>query len=133
MSVLTLLQDAVGGPLNSSLQAWWLPACMSVASVGLPAGGLWRVTGQQIAGVAAAEAEADEDAPPAPTPGKAGAKGASKGTGKGADASPPEDVRGPHASLAVRLTVSAAPASGFNCRVVPARAAGQQQAEQNFL
>lgn len=77
------------------------------------------MTGQQIAGVAAAEAEADEDAPPAPTPGKAGAKGVSKGTGKGADANPPEDVRGPHASLAVRLTVSAAHAAGLPAGLCP--------------
>ena len=54
-------------------------------------GGLWRLTGQQIAG-AAAEGEAGGAAPT----GKGGAGG---GEGVG------DDVRGPHASLAVKLQV----------------------------
>ncbi|GIL43516.1 hypothetical protein Vafri_1224 [Volvox africanus] len=49
-------------------------------------GGLWRITGQQVAAAAAAESEG----------------GASGGNGGGA--APPEDVRGPHAALAVRLS-----------------------------
>ena len=52
-------------------------------------GGLWRLTGQQIAG-AAAEGE--------------GAPATSKGTGGGGDGGA-DDVRGPHASLAVKLQV----------------------------
>ena len=52
-------------------------------------GGLWRLTGQQIAG-AAAEVEAGAT----PASGKGGTEGAS------------EDVRGPHAALAVKLQVT---------------------------
>lgn len=55
-------------------------------------GGLWRLTGQQIAG-AAAEGEAGGTPPSS----KGGAGG---GEGGG------DDVRGPHASLAVKLQVS---------------------------
>lgn len=50
---------------------------------------MWRLTGQQIAGAAA-----EVDGAPAPT----GAKGPSEGGS--------EDVRGPHAALAVKLQVS---------------------------
>ena len=53
-------------------------------------GGLWRLTGQQIAG-AAAEGEG------------AGASSTSKGAAGGAEGA--DDVRGPHASLAVKLQV----------------------------
>lgn len=54
-------------------------------------GGLWRLTGQQIAG-AAAEGEAGASSS------KGGGAGGSEGAGG-------EDVRGPHASLAVKLQV----------------------------
>lgn len=54
-------------------------------------GGLWRLTGQQIAG-AAAEGEG--------TGGASTSKGGGAGGEGGAD-----DVRGPHASLAVKLQV----------------------------
>lgn len=53
-------------------------------------GGLWRLTGQQIAG-AAAEGE--------------GGGPSSKGGAGGAEGGGGEDVRGPHASLAVKLQV----------------------------
>lgn len=58
-------------------------------------GGLWRLTGQQIAG-AAAEGEGA-----GPSSSKGGAGGAEGGGG--------EDVRGPHASLAVKLQVCMSP------------------------
>lgn len=54
-------------------------------------GGLWRLTGQQIAG-AAAEGEGGASSS------KAGGAGGGEGAGG-------EDVRGPHASLAVKLQV----------------------------
>ena len=54
-------------------------------------GGLWRLTGQQIAG-AAAEGEGG------------GASSSSKGAAGGGEGA--DDVRGPHASLAVKLQVS---------------------------
>ena len=54
-------------------------------------GGLWRLTGQQIAG-AAAEGEGGASSS------KVGAAGGGEGGGG-------EDVRGPHASLAVKLQV----------------------------
>ena len=54
-------------------------------------GGLWRLTGQQIAG-AAAEGEGG------PSSSKGGVAGGGEGGGG-------EDVRGPHASLAVKLQV----------------------------
>ena len=54
-------------------------------------GGLWRLTGQQIAG-AAAEGEG----------GASSSKGGAAGGGEGGGG---EDVRGPHASLAVKLQV----------------------------
>ncbi len=53
-------------------------------------GGLWRLTGQQIAG-AAADGEGG------------GASSTSKGGAGGAEGA--DDVRGPHASLAVKLQV----------------------------
>ena len=54
-------------------------------------GGLWRLTGQQIAG-AAAEGEG----------GASSSKGGAAGGGEGGGG---DDVRGPHASLAVKLQV----------------------------
>lgn len=65
-------------------------------------GGLWRLTGQQIAG-AAAEVEGG----PTPASGKGGTEGAS------------EDVRGPHAALAVKLQVTGSSKCPPNLHMYP--------------
>ncbi|KAG2436758.1 hypothetical protein HXX76_006282 [Chlamydomonas incerta] len=60
---------------------------------------LWRITGQQVAAAAAAAAAAADDDDDEP-----GGGGGGGGAAAAAAAGAGEDVRGPHASLAVRLS-----------------------------
>jgi len=63
-------------------------------------GGLWRLTGQQIADAAAAASLDDDDDDPASPAGAGASPAVPSLVTLAGDA---EDVRGPHASLAVRL------------------------------
>lgn len=67
---------------------WYISGTLCLCGV---QGGLWRLTGQQIAGAAAE--------------GEGGGSSSKAGGAGGGDGAGGEDVRGPHASLAVKLQV----------------------------